>query len=207
MSSSSRMVCASTRTHQTNLHTSRIKSTRNHLALGLFLLQLAQFLQLLTALFAPFVDVHLQLFVQLSTFLILTVLQTTENGVVNKFRRKWKWTYLQDIGTGLFMVVSSASDGQQWKRININLHCIFPRICVWLITTGRQRQRKSKSKHVHSWQIRVHTHPHPHSKSQQRQTAECTARPSSRILVSQLKLGIPEATQRLVKTTSKDYPS
>ena len=64
---------------------------KSYLALGLLLLELAQILELLGALLAPFVDVDLELFVQLSALLVLAVLQTHThthtNGGQNRIQR------------------------------------------------------------------------------------------------------------------------
>ena len=61
---------------------------KSYLALGLLLLELAQILELLGALLAPFVDVDLELFVQLSALLVLAVLQTHTHTHTHKRRSK-----------------------------------------------------------------------------------------------------------------------
>ena len=50
-----------------------------YLAFGLLLLELLQLFQVLLALSAPFVDVHLQLFIELGAFLVLAMLRKTKS--------------------------------------------------------------------------------------------------------------------------------
>jgi hypothetical protein len=74
-----------------------------YLALGLLLLETLEVLFFLDALFAPFVNVFLQLNLQLSSLLVLTVLRSnTKESIMNlleKKQEKYASIYLEDIST------------------------------------------------------------------------------------------------------------
>lgn len=91
-----------------------------YLALGLFLLETLKVFQLLNALLAPFSDVLFELLVQLSSFLVLTVLQL--RWIKNFSLRLVKWTlkcrYLEDVGTLSFMVVITSRSGGSDRHVS-----------------------------------------------------------------------------------------